>query len=380
MQKATLKKIIAALVCGCVAITTVSLAACSGTEGKPGKSAYEIAVDNGFEGTEQQWLDSLKGSSQSAYDIWLANGHTGSEADFLEWLKGEKGDKGDKGDTGAQGEKGDKGDTGAQGDKGDKGDTGAQGDKGDNGKSAYEIWLEQGHTGSEEDFLEWLKGGCDCEHGDTQIQGTQISIAADSTYDMPISDISAGVHIIEVDLGSTTLDTGRLQAKIGEEGTLSEIVYSETRSTDGHNVYYGYINITDGATAITFSTIGEAVNGSVIIKDWEMPTLTVGTPVEMPVNVFGTADENLIKIKLDSSIEEGSYTITLEGNPVLSATLNFYANTTRLTRIGSTTSWPATSFTMSVTGDDVYIYLICANSTANIKQINPVTVTITKAS
>lgn len=35
--------------------------------------------------------------------------------------------------------------------KGDKGDTG------DDGKSAYEIWLEQGHTGSEDDFLEWLK-------------------------------------------------------------------------------------------------------------------------------------------------------------------------------------------------------------------------------
>jgi hypothetical protein len=26
-----------------------------------GKSAYDIAVDNGFEGTEQEWLASLKG-------------------------------------------------------------------------------------------------------------------------------------------------------------------------------------------------------------------------------------------------------------------------------------------------------------------------------
>jgi hypothetical protein len=26
-----------------------------------GKSAYELAVDNGFEGTEQEWLTSLKG-------------------------------------------------------------------------------------------------------------------------------------------------------------------------------------------------------------------------------------------------------------------------------------------------------------------------------
>lgn len=33
----------------------------SGT-GEDGKSAYEIAVENGFEGTEAQWLESLKGS------------------------------------------------------------------------------------------------------------------------------------------------------------------------------------------------------------------------------------------------------------------------------------------------------------------------------
>lgn len=32
-----------------------------GSDGADGKSAYEIAVDNGFEGSEQDWLDSLKG-------------------------------------------------------------------------------------------------------------------------------------------------------------------------------------------------------------------------------------------------------------------------------------------------------------------------------
>src|SRR5699024_10479509 len=32
-----------------------------GGAGEPGKSAYEIAVDQGFEGDEQAWLESLKG-------------------------------------------------------------------------------------------------------------------------------------------------------------------------------------------------------------------------------------------------------------------------------------------------------------------------------
>lgn len=33
------------------------------SSGADGKSAYEIAVENGFEGTETEWLDSLKGQS-----------------------------------------------------------------------------------------------------------------------------------------------------------------------------------------------------------------------------------------------------------------------------------------------------------------------------
>lgn len=32
-----------------------------GQKGDDGKSAYEIAVENGFEGTEQEWLEALKG-------------------------------------------------------------------------------------------------------------------------------------------------------------------------------------------------------------------------------------------------------------------------------------------------------------------------------
>ena len=31
--------------------------------GIAGKSAYEIAVDNGFQGTEQEWLESLQGKT-----------------------------------------------------------------------------------------------------------------------------------------------------------------------------------------------------------------------------------------------------------------------------------------------------------------------------
>ena len=46
------------------ALVSVLLCSCA-TNGENGKSAYEIAVDNGFEGTEAEWLESLKGEDGS---------------------------------------------------------------------------------------------------------------------------------------------------------------------------------------------------------------------------------------------------------------------------------------------------------------------------
>ena len=43
----------------------------SGAGALQGKSAYEIAVENGFIGTEEEWLNSLAGSSPTIGD----NGH-----------------------------------------------------------------------------------------------------------------------------------------------------------------------------------------------------------------------------------------------------------------------------------------------------------------
>jgi hypothetical protein len=109
-----------------------------------------------YEGTEEEWLDSLKGGGEggldgedgatftpsvstdgvlswtndkglenpdpvnikgadgkdgvdgkSAYEVWLANGYTGTQSDFLEWLKGQKGEQGVQGPQGEKGERGD---------------------------------------------------------------------------------------------------------------------------------------------------------------------------------------------------------------------------------------------------------------------------------
>lgn len=58
MKKIT-KTLISAAIAGTLCLSASALVACNKNDGD-GKSAYDIAVDNGFEGTEQEWLDSLK--------------------------------------------------------------------------------------------------------------------------------------------------------------------------------------------------------------------------------------------------------------------------------------------------------------------------------
>ncbi|MCX5522602.1 collagen-like protein [Streptomyces bobili] len=73
-----------------------------GTSGEPGKSAYEVAVDEGYTGTVTEWLASLVGP---------------------EGPQGETGPAGPQGEAGEQGPPGADGAVGPQGDPGDPADT-----------------------------------------------------------------------------------------------------------------------------------------------------------------------------------------------------------------------------------------------------------------
>jgi len=109
-----------------------------GPKGDPGESAYQVAVDNGFVGTESEWLASLKGEP------------------------GPAGEQGPKGDTGASGQ---------------------------DGASAYQVWLDEGNTGSEQDFLDSLVG----PKGDTGADGVTPHID-ESSGNWFIGDTDTGVH------------------------------------------------------------------------------------------------------------------------------------------------------------------------------------------
>ena len=176
-----------------------------GPQGDQGLSAYEVWLSMGNTGTETDFINSLTGpagtdgadgatgppgtpgndgangldgaNGQSAYELWLAQGNSGTEADFLNSLVGPQGSPGVDGTNGIDGVNGTNGTDGTNGMDGVNGTNGIDGTNGTDGQSAYEIWLAQGNTGTEADFLNSLIGpqgapGVDGTNGIDGINGT----------------------------------------------------------------------------------------------------------------------------------------------------------------------------------------------------------------
>ena len=175
-----------------------------GLDGDNGLNAYEIALNNGFVGSETLWLESLKGQNgsdgingadgqngtngihgKSAYEIALDNGFVGSQTEWIESLKGQDGANGIDGINGQdgavtfesltpeqiallKGENGLDGQNGIDGTNGADGQNGTNGTNGIDGKSAYQIALDNGFVGSQTEWLESLKG----QNGSNGIDGT----------------------------------------------------------------------------------------------------------------------------------------------------------------------------------------------------------------
>ena len=183
-------------------VASLEASAGPGQKGTDGKSAYEIALENGYTGSKEDWLQSLKGErglqgppgptgpqgQQGIQGIQGPAGPIGSEGP--KGGKGDTGPAGPKGDQGLKGDDGIQGPIGPQGLQGDRGQdgpqgpiglTGPKGADGKDGKSAYEIAKENGYTGTKEEWLLSLKGergpagpeGPRGERGETGQQGMQ---------------------------------------------------------------------------------------------------------------------------------------------------------------------------------------------------------------
>lgn len=167
-----------------------------------GKSAYEIAVMNGFKGTEKEWLATLKGDKGDTGTGLTILGKYVSERDLVYYVPNPSiGDAYAVGESepyniyiwdghlyvnhgplqGAKGDKGDKGDTGEKGDKGDTGATGAKGaDAIINGVNTVEMNAGQGMSISQSGST--LTIATNHTKGTTELTAGSTSLANDSLH------------------------------------------------------------------------------------------------------------------------------------------------------------------------------------------------------
>ena len=223
----------------------------NGQDGIDGKSAYQIWLDNGHMGTETDFLTWLKGKDgtnglngkdgtngkdgkdgtngqdgidgKSAYQIWLDNGHTGTETDFLTWLKGKDGTNGLNGKDGANGK------------DGKDGTNGTNGQDGIDGKSAYQIWLDNGNTGTEADFLTWLKG----KDGANGLNGKDGANGKDGTGIQSATINNNGELIVTLDDG-TIINAGQVVAPEKRLDENNQITFKTFEKTD--KTIYGKVS------------------------------------------------------------------------------------------------------------------------------------------
>ena len=131
-----------------------------GSISESGKSAFDIAVENGFVGTEIEWLISLKGTDGT-------NGQNGNDFKFSDFTPSQLNDLKVKGDPftfqdltpaqvilmkGTDGVNGANGANGTNGKDGKDGVNGTNGTNGINGKNAFELWQIENPSGTYNDF------------------------------------------------------------------------------------------------------------------------------------------------------------------------------------------------------------------------------------
>jgi hypothetical protein len=151
----------------------------NGTNGANGKSAYDIAVSNGYVGSESDWIKSVQGEKgdtgatgakgNNGYSpvYQLVTNSNGTFIQITDWVGGD----GTKPATGylssngvvsninnATNIRGDKGDQGLQGVQGNDGKQGTQGIQGVQGYSAYDVAVQQGYSGTQQEWLKSLVG------------------------------------------------------------------------------------------------------------------------------------------------------------------------------------------------------------------------------
>ena len=145
--------------------------------------------------------------------------------------QGPQGIQGEQGIQGPQGETGPEGPRGYQGEKGEAGPQGPQGEVGPagaDGKSAYQIWLDAGNEGTEEDFVNWYN-----EYTDEKI-AAEVTARDKAIADAMAFEIDARDYAITEAVKTETIarETGDTNTLASAKSYTDEKIATEVTARD----------------------------------------------------------------------------------------------------------------------------------------------------
>ena len=277
-------------------------------KGKDGKSAYEIAVENGFVGTETEWLESLKGidgkdgadgapgqdgidgqngadgqdgfngsDGKSAYEIAVANGFIGTESEWLESLQGKDGRDGVDGKDGTDGT---------------------------DGKSAYTIAVEHGFTGTETEWLASLKGadGKDGADGQPGKDAPEVDLSNYATKDELQKLEENAAYLENLIKNSTSISyTVLFEASPDALTTYGENIYTYYndgyRSLAGFSESYPHFCCAENDFALYFNQIDFSWAGTVFVLCLTPVALTASMHLILSYTVGASQDAEFYLVR-----------------------------------------------------------------------------------
>ncbi|MCH5148737.1 MAG: collagen-like protein, partial [Clostridiales bacterium] len=336
----------------CMALGTMSVAACSPNKGNNGGGNTGDTVDKSIMRVYEAYAKSAEANGDDVmdYDEWYA--------DLLANAKGEKGDKGDKGDTGAQGEKGDKGDDG------EKGEDGAAGKDGntwlvgttaptqDVGKDGdlyldYTTWNVYHKVSGEWQLLGNIKGA-DGSTGDGGSQGGSqgevgervvkdfgsVTISASGTQELDLTGVEAGIYYLVAET-SVTPASGILSS------TTDNYKYDMYAPLKGE--YKSAIIVKEDTTTQTTLTNSSAseLTASVKLVEYVAPVIKAGEEIDVPMMYTGA--QRYMPVQLDAALLGKTVKVTIKFPEVSKAPGVIYPKASTSAGYASFGAWNTTS-------------------------------------
>jgi len=164
-----------------------------------------------------------------------------------------------------------KGDKGAKGDKGDQGEKGSTGAKGESGKSAYDIAVVNGFSGTEQAWLASLKG--------TDGQPVAISVGTVTTGTVPSvslvknSDINYTMNFVLPENAAPDVSSTKISASniVFEDGDTLQDKFDSGKISGTVDT----LNMTD-LGSLTMDNLGASINNKVTAKGLSLVQFNIG--------------------------------------------------------------------------------------------------------